>query len=49
LNTVIEKKNYGSSEKLQPPTPHFTEGMPELEISDDQIALADELPAETIK
>jgi hypothetical protein len=49
LNTVIEKKNYVSSEKMQPPTPHFTEGMPELEIPDDQIALADELPAETIK
>jgi hypothetical protein len=49
LNTVTEKKTYGSEQKLEPPTPHFTDGMPEVEISDDQIVLADELPSETIK
>jgi len=49
LNTVTEKKTYGSEQKLEPPTPHFTDGMPEAEISDDQIMLADELPSETTK
>ncbi len=49
LNTVTEKKTYGSEQKLEPPTPHFTDGMPGVEISDDQIVLADELPSETIK
>jgi hypothetical protein len=49
LNTVTEKKTYGSEQKLEPPTSHFTDGMPGVEISDDQIVLADELPSETIK
>lgn len=49
LNTVIEKKTYGAADKMQPPTPHFTDGMPQMEIPEDQIALADELPSETIK
>ena len=49
LNTVTEKKIYHSSDKPEPPTPHFTDGMPQLELSDDQIIPASELPAETIK
>lgn len=49
LNTVTEKKVYSSSDKPEPPTPHFTDGMPQLELSDDQIVPATELPSETIK
>lgn len=49
LNTVIEKKTYGATDKITPPTPHFTDGMPQMEIPEDQITLADELPSETIK
>jgi hypothetical protein len=49
LNTVIEKKLYSSIEKPQPPTPHFTDGMPQQEVSNDQIVLADELPSETAR
>jgi hypothetical protein len=49
LNKVNEKKTYGPRKKVAPPTPHFTDGMPEEEISDDQIVSADELPGETLK
>ncbi len=49
LNTVTEKKSYGSRQKLRSPTPHFTDGMPELEIADDQIIPADELPEDTTR
>jgi hypothetical protein len=49
LNTVNEKKTYGPRKKIAPPTPHFTDGMPEEEISDDQIVDAEELPSETLK
>ena len=49
LNTVTEKKVYSSSDRPEPPTPHFTDGMPQLELSDDQIVPPAELPSETIK
>ena len=49
LNTITEKKVYSSSEEPQPPKPHFTDGMPQLEISDNQVLPSDALPQETIK
>jgi len=49
LNTVTENKNYGSNDNLEPPSPHFTDGIPEINISSDQIIPTDELPTETIK
>ena len=49
LNTVTEKKSYGPRQKLRSPTPHFTDGMPELEVADDQIIPADELPEDTTR
>lgn len=49
LNTIDEKKTYTSRQKLKPPSPHFTDGMPELELDEDQIIPADELPEETAK
>ena len=49
LNTVTEKKVYSSGDEAQPPKPHFTDGMPQLEISDDQIVPSDALPHETTK
>jgi hypothetical protein len=49
LNTITEKKIYGSNTNVQPPTPHFTDGMSQEDIIDDQIVPADELPSETIK
>ena len=47
LNTITEKKIYGPRQKMRPPTPHFTNGMPQVDITDDQIITANDLPGET--
>jgi len=44
LNTVTEKKAAASRQKAQPPSPHYTDGMTEIQISDDQIISTDDLP-----
>jgi hypothetical protein len=49
LNKVSETKTYGPRKKVAPPTPHFTDGMPEEEVSDEHIVSAEELPGETLK
>ena len=50
LNIIIEKKIYGPADKdLQPPSPHYTDNMPEMEISNDQIVSTDDLPLQTEK
>ncbi len=49
LNTVTEKKMYSPNANVVPPTPHFTDGMPQQELVEDEIIPADELPPETIK
>jgi hypothetical protein len=49
LNAITEKKIYSSITDIQPPKPHFTDGMSQEDISDDQVVPADELPSETIK
>ena len=49
LNTITENKSYGPTDKLEPPSPHFTDGVSEVTISRDQIIPTDELPTETIK
>jgi hypothetical protein len=49
LNTVTEKKVYGPDANIVPPTPHFTDGMPQQDLLEDEIVTPDELPSETIK
>ncbi|MFC1845877.1 Ig domain-containing protein [Chloroflexota bacterium] len=44
LNTVTEKKAASSRQKAQPPSPHYTDGMPETQINDDQVISTDDLP-----
>lgn len=48
LNTVTEEKVYGPKHKQMPPMPHFTDGMPELEISTDQVIPPEQLPTEVL-
>ena len=48
LNTVTEEKVYSARQKPNPPTPHYTDGMPIADITDDQIVSAERLPDETI-
>jgi hypothetical protein len=48
LNTITEKKVYSPDEKeLLPPVSHYTEGLSEVDIPDEQIVSAAELPTET--
>jgi hypothetical protein len=44
LNTVTEEKTYSTRQKMLPPKSHFTDGMDQEEIPEDQIVPADELP-----
>ena len=48
LNTITEEKVYSRKQELTSPTPHFTDGMPEVEIAADQVISPEQLPAETI-
>lgn len=45
IDTVSEEINYGPKQPLKPPVPHYTDGMPELDIPASQIIAADNLPA----
>jgi len=48
LNTITEERTYGAGEEPNPPTPHFTDGMPEVEITDKQIIAFNQLPTEDL-
>jgi hypothetical protein len=48
LNTVTEEEIYGPGEQVTPPTPHFTDGMPEVGITADQIVRYEQLPVEDL-
>lgn len=45
IDTVSEEINYGPKQPLKPPVPHYTDGMPELDIPASQIIAVDNLPA----
>jgi hypothetical protein len=48
LNTITEEKTYKPGEEVTPPEPHFTDGMPEVEIADDQVISLSQLPTEDL-
>ena len=45
LDTISEDRNYGPKQPLKPPVPHYTDGMPEINIPASQIIPPDQLPA----
>ncbi len=45
LDTINEDRNYGPKQPLKPPVPHYTDGMPEVDIPTSQIISSDQLPA----
>jgi len=45
LDTINEDRNYGPKQPLKPPVPHYTDGMPEIDIPTSQIISSDQLPA----
>jgi hypothetical protein len=48
LNTITVKQTYTEDQPVQPPSPHFTDSMPEVEPDEDNILATEELPAQTI-
>ena len=48
LNTITEDKTFKPGEEVTPPEPHFTDGMPEVEIADDQVIPLSQLPTEEL-
>jgi len=45
IDTISEDINYGPKQPLKPPIPHYTDGMPEINIPASQIIPSDQLPA----
>jgi hypothetical protein len=45
LDTINEERNYGPKQPLKPPSPHYTDGMPEIDIAASQIIQNDQLPS----
>ena len=48
LNTITEKQVYGVGQEVVPPSPHFTDGMPEVEVTADQVVRYEQLPTENL-
>jgi hypothetical protein len=48
MNTVNEEKTYAPGEELDPPSPHYTEGMPQVDVAAREVVTPDKLPHETI-
>jgi hypothetical protein len=47
LNTITEEKIYTPGDEIEPPVPHYTDGMPLVEVADTEIVPPDKLPPET--
>ena len=48
LNTITEEKIYTPGQELEPPAPHYTDGMPRVEVADNELVPPDKLPPETM-
>jgi hypothetical protein len=48
LNTITVKQTYTEDQPVQPPSPHFTDSMPQVEPDEDDILTSDELPTQTV-
>jgi hypothetical protein len=47
LNSITEEKIYTPGQELDPPVPHYTDGMPLVEVAATEIVSPDKLPPET--
>jgi len=48
LNSMTEEKTYAPGEEITYPSPHFTDGIPEVEITEEQVIPLNELPTEEL-
>jgi hypothetical protein len=47
MNTVNEEKIYAPGQELEPPTPHYTDGMPQVDVAAREVVAPEKLPPET--
>jgi Putative Ig domain len=47
MNTVNEEKIYAPGQELEPPAPHYTDGMPQVDIAAREVVPPEKLPPET--
>ncbi|MCJ7516077.1 MAG: Ig domain-containing protein [Dehalococcoidia bacterium] len=47
MNTVNEEKVYAPGQELEPPAPHYTDGMPQVDITAREVVAPEKLPPET--
>jgi hypothetical protein len=47
MNTVTEEKIYAPGQELEPPTPHYTDGMQQVDIDTREVIAPEKLPPET--
>jgi hypothetical protein len=47
INTITEEKTYSFGQELTPPEPHYTDGMPHVEIAPNEVVPPDKLPPDS--
>jgi hypothetical protein len=47
MNTVTVEKIYAPGQELESPTPHYTEGMPQVDVAAREVVTPEKLPPET--
>ena len=47
MNSVTEERTYAPGQELEPPTPHYTEGMPQVDVASREVVTPEKLPPET--
>jgi hypothetical protein len=47
MNTVTEEKIYAPGQEIEPPAPHYTEGMPHVDVAAREVVTPEKLPPET--
>ena len=47
MNSVTEEKIYAPGQELEPPLPHYTDGMPQVDVAAREVVAPEKLPPET--
>ena len=47
INTITEENIYAPGQELNPPKPHYTDNMPQVEVAASEVISPEKLPSET--
>ncbi|MGB8707168.1 MAG: hypothetical protein WCD72_04360, partial [Dehalococcoidia bacterium] len=47
MNTATEERIYAPGQDLEPPAPHYTDGMPQVDVAAREVVAPEKLPPET--